>query len=953
VEKVQLAIETSRRNDPAGGTSGLEVEFNIFDQGLAPVVRVGYGPAEQSFADYLHDQRLPEWVRERFHLEVFHWMIELATRPFHSASATAAEARLLEGVLVNALADLKLTYGESFYAQHGNIPSDVDVNSDSIPKGWNLARQRYLRRCVDLFGRRLATAGVHTNHSYPETLLSWDFVHLPLRQRRESSLEDFRNHAVIRATRLLRPFCPVFIAVSAASPIGWEEVDGKVEPVLTDVDSQRLAAFPNPLDLDVPLLYASHRQYLDISYDLVRRGVRFGANNWTPVRARSGVDPVNRNIMATSEQLRELYSRGIYAAGENGGLEEAERTLVVENLCARVDLPMNRVEVRTDEAGDTFELSVAKIAIKDLLMLRIYGDPEYGTEYVYDAADVSRARRNEEIAAHRGLVGVIEHPFSGREITVRDLLCELLDEVRPLADGLGQAETIEPLVEMSRGGENPAAQIRRWFSDRLGSGARTLYGHPVIPRELLREWYEQRQMVVANEVRRIVTDRTVGGGDRAHIAGLIRNLERMAEHQPAMPVRVTEATAPIVLSGVDDRTAEVLALAAELVRIPSVTNCPNERIDEVNTCASFVAGLLHDCGCSVRLFDRGRYPAVMAGFPGDVPAPITLCGHFDVVEPEPDDSQFIPRVDGDYLWGRGAADMKTVVASYLVWMRRRVKAGPPYPPFNLLVVGNEENGEGQPWGTPHVLAELERETGWRPGLMVVGERTGEQGNEPIGAVCTSNRGVVRLKVVARGRRGHTGTGTIPGDLLDRLIEVRSVLSSVFARHLTQSSYDGWESTARFPFLNVGTTSVYNITAAEGVLGVEVRPIPDDDVQSMVDEMRTICRELGNDVEIETMEAGVTCPRDNPYLPALLESVEVVAGGPAEIGRKKPASSARFAPGGNAVVWGQSGIGPHAADERHFIPSIEPYLRVLDEFARRLTPDDASATGNFETGPTAT
>jgi succinyl-diaminopimelate desuccinylase len=383
----------------------------------------------------------------------------------------------------------------------------------------------------------------------------------------------------------------------------------------------------------------------------------------------------------------------------------------------------------------------------------------------------------------------------------------------------------------------------------------------------------------------------------------------------------------------------VVELAAELVRIPSVTNCTEERIEEVYTCARFVAGLLHDSGCEVRLFDRGRYPAVVAGFPGSVDPRITLCGHFDVVEPEPDDSQFIPRVDGDYLWGRGAADMKTVVASYLVWMRQRLRAGPPYPPFNLLVVGNEENGEGEPWGTPHVLAELERETGWQPGLMVVGERTGENGNERIGAVCTSNKGVVRLRVVARGRRGHTGTGAIPGDLLDRLIEVRSVLGSVFARHLTQSSYDGWESTARFPFLNVGTTGVYNITAAEGVLGIEVRPIPDDDVCAMVDEVRTFCRELGNDVKIETMEAGVTCPHDNPYLSVLLESVEAVSGEPAETGRKKPASSARFAPGGNAVVWGQSGLGPHAADERHFIPSIEPYLRVLDEFANRLAGDE--------------
>jgi acetylornithine deacetylase/succinyl-diaminopimelate desuccinylase-like protein len=37
-----------------------------------------------------------------------------------------------------------------------------------------------------------------------------------------------------------------------------------------------------------------------------------------------------------------------------------------------------------------------------------------------------------------------------------------------------------------------------------------------------------------------------------------------------------------------------------------------------------------------------------------------LTGHFDVVDPDPDDSQFTPRIDGDFLWGRGAADMKTV-----------------------------------------------------------------------------------------------------------------------------------------------------------------------------------------------------------------------------------------------------------------------------------------------------
>jgi acetylornithine deacetylase/succinyl-diaminopimelate desuccinylase-like protein len=278
--------------------------------------------------------------------------------------------------------------------------------------------------------------------------------------------------------------------------------------------------------------------------------------------------------------------------------------------------------------------------------------------------------------------------------------------------------------------------------------------------------------------------------------------------------------------------------------------------------------------------------------------------------------------------------MKTVVASNMVWLRAACAAGPPYPPINAMLIGNEENGEAEAWGTPHILADLAEGHGWSPEIMLVGERTGEEGDELYGMVCPESRGVVRIQFTARGKKGHTGTGAVPVDLLDRLIELKTVLSSVFHRHLTMSSLDDWESAARFPFLNVGEGGVYNITAGEGVLGLEIRPIPADDMQAMSTEIEALCRELDIEVDFEVMEAGVACPSGNPHLRHLVSSVEAVSGRPAIIGKKKPGSSARFAPGGNAVVWGQSGIGPHSNEERHFIPSIEPYLQVLDEFAKR-------------------
>src|SRR5262249_49324042 len=148
------------------------------------------------------------------------------------------------------------------------------------------------------------------------------------------------------------------------------------------------------------------------------------------------------------------------------------------------------------------------------------------------------------------------------------------------------------------------------------------------------------------------------------------------------------------------------------------TASPNERLDEVHRAGSLIFDYLRNAGLDLKYFD-GKYPAVYARFSAQSEASrmvsaveahgmgdILLTGHFDVVEPEPNDSQFAPRIDGDYLWGRGAADMKTVVATYLVWIKDALKLGKPFPKISLLLVGNEENGEAEAWGTPHVLKAL-------------------------------------------------------------------------------------------------------------------------------------------------------------------------------------------------------------------------------------------------------
>jgi len=139
----------------------------------------------------------------------------------------------------------------------------------------------------------------------------------------------------------------------------------------------------------------------------------------------------------------------------------------------------------------------------------------------------------------------------------------------------------------------------------------------------------------------------------------------------------------------------------------------------------------------------------------------------------------------------------------------------------------------------------------------------------------------------------------------------------------------------YPFLQVGSPGIFNISPDLGIMGVEVRPIPQDRLEVVRAELESYCQTHDLELQLLVMENGVACDPQNPYLHKLVQAVEQASGGVARIGRKLPGTSARFAPGGQGVVWGQTGIGPHARDERHYLPSISPYYQALWSFARLL------------------
>jgi acetylornithine deacetylase/succinyl-diaminopimelate desuccinylase-like protein len=383
---------------------------------------------------------------------------------------------------------------------------------------------------------------------------------------------------------------------------------------------------------------------------------------------------------------------------------------------------------------------------------------------------------------------------------------------------------------------------------------------------------------------------------------------------------------------------EIIDLASTLIRFPTVTVGHEVRWEKIHLAARFIKEYSVENDLEVQVFEEGKFPAILIGFPDQLYMPVMLVGHYDVVSPEPDDHQFEPVVRGDYLWGRGAADMKTVVATYLVWFKNIRKTTGAFPPINLLLIGNEERGEDFPMGTADVLKEVAkqgRSSGYAPEILIAGERTEENGDRVFGKICTENRGVMRFKISTHGERTHSGLVGQTDDLSARLIMAHEAIQGIANRHLTLSGDSEWRTMLRFPFIQVGTDGIYNVTAERGVLGVEVRAIPQDDFGPFLSEIDSYCKLNSLTIDDLVKDPGVVCDRDNPYLGALRKAFQNVSGNPPQLGRKLAGTSARFAPGGQGIVFGQSGIGPHTKDERHYIPSILPYYKILTNFGLSL------------------
>ena len=152
------------------------------------------------------------------------------------------------------------------------------------------------------------------------------------------------------------------------------------------------------------------------------------------------------------------------------------------------------------------------------------------------------------------------------------------------------------------------------------------------------------------------------------------------------------------LSYANDHFGDFQSFLKEIIAIPSVSTEP-ERASEVRRCAEFIAKKLQSLGIEhVQILDTARHPVVYGDLlhAGEDKPVVLIYSHYDVQPVDPIDlwktEPFTATQQGDFLFGRGASDMKGQFVACTAAIESILKTGQMPVNIKFVLEGEEEIG---------------------------------------------------------------------------------------------------------------------------------------------------------------------------------------------------------------------------------------------------------------------
>ena len=376
---------------------------------------------------------------------------------------------------------------------------------------------------------------------------------------------------------------------------------------------------------------------------------------------------------------------------------------------------------------------------------------------------------------------------------------------------------------------------------------------------------------------------------------------------------------------------DAVALISDLVRIESVTPWLVPGGSGEGGVAAYLRSWLAPLPVEVDVVEiaPGRFNvlATLRGA-GDGPS-LCLNAHADTVgfAGWPDEA-LQPRLDGDRLYGLGAADDKGCCAIALLVLRHFATRASRLR--GDLVVACVADEEGQSIGTQHLV-----ETA-RFDLAIVLEA------DALPRVVVEHQGFGWIDIVVHGRAAHGSTPDVGVDAIVALGELLVRLRAWDAAHA--ATPDARNGRVVFHTGTVRGGTDYATYPSEAVLGIEIGTQPGETLADRVSEIEAMLAEVRNSVPGVTTDVRVRLDRDpfratghDALLAALHRAALARRGAPLEeVGLNAWTDAALMqAAGTPTVLLGPLGGNLHAPGEWVSIPEVLETVDLLVDAVSEL------------------
>ena len=361
-------------------------------------------------------------------------------------------------------------------------------------------------------------------------------------------------------------------------------------------------------------------------------------------------------------------------------------------------------------------------------------------------------------------------------------------------------------------------------------------------------------------------------------------------------------------------TQELAAMTCDLIKRASVT--PKDE-----GCQNLIGERLRESGFSLQSMNEGEVTNLWATHGSGAPL-LVLAGHTDVVPPGDLDAwashPFSPEVRGDYLYGRGAADMKASLAAMVGAACDYVKEQPQHPGTLAFLITSDEEGPAIN-GTRAVVAKLS-EQGVAIDYCVVGEpsSTARLGD----LVRNGRRGSINAELRVKGIQGHVAYPHLADNPIHASVPLLTRLLAID----WDTGNDYFPPTSlQIANLNSGTGAT-NVIPADTKIGFNLRFNTEQSATGIQQRVAQAFADVPGEHEVNwTLSGEPFLTEPGALTAAVAEAIERHCGYAPEFSTSGGTSDGRFiAPTGAEVVE----LGPvnatiHKVDERVAIADLEP------------------------------